>query len=92
MSKLQRYATRGREFLSEYSEKHAAVMGFVVAFALGMAGLVAVIGASLGVKGLGKITNRKAIRELQKEPWYAMGAGFVGYLVNHFSVVQSLPF
>lgn len=83
---------QAREFLSTHSEKHAAIIGFVLVFTLGKAGLLLVVATALGLKGYQKIGNGKAARELKKEPWYGLAAGFLGFVVRNLDVVlQNLP-
>ena len=85
--------------LSYASENHAAILGFVVCYTLGLPGLGMVVATALGLARWKQISNRKAVRELRKEPWYGIGAGFLGYLVQYYDILawildllQSLPF
>lgn len=86
--------------LSYSSEAHAAILGLVLGFTLGIPGLVLVVATALGLKRWNQISNRKAVKELKHEPWYGIGASLIGYgghqLLNLPSyiphLVQSLPF
>ena len=84
-------ATRSQErfsdrdgLLSYATEWHAAIIGLFTALSLGLPGLALIVVTALGLKRWKQISNRKAVKELRKEPWYGIGAGGVGYLGNHF--------
>lgn len=81
--------------LSYATELHAVVIGFTTALALGLPGLAAVVITALAWRGSKRITNRKAIRELQREPWYGLGGGLIGFGLNHYylgnTVIDHLP-
>ena len=70
--------------LSYATEWHAAIIGLFTALSLGLPGLALIVVTALGLKRWKQISNRKAVKELRKEPWYGIGAGGVGYLGNHF--------
>lgn len=70
--------------LSYASEWHAAILGLFTALSLGLPGLGLIVVTALGLKRWKQISNRKAVKELQREPWYGIGAAGVGYLGNHF--------
>lgn len=85
--------------LSYASEAHAAIIGLACGFGLGVPGVVAVTASALGLKRWESISNRKALRELRREPWYGIGASILGHLAQHYGIlgwildlVQSLPF
>jgi hypothetical protein len=69
-------------FMDAYSERHASILGFVVGYALGIQGLVLIIVVALAVSGVGSVRNKKAVRELRKEPWYGIGSAFLGYTLH----------
>lgn len=79
-----------RSFLNENSERHASVMGFVVAFALGQKGLILIVLASLALASYDRVDNKKALRELRKEPWYSMGGAFIGFVVQELELISQL--
>lgn len=74
-------------FMNTYSERHASILGFVVAYALGIQGLVLITVVALSLAGVGSVKNKKAVREIQREPWYGIGSAFLGY-VGHLLVVH----
>lgn len=84
------YASWLGSFLSTHSERHAAIIGFVVAFSLGMQGLVAIVTVALVIGGADKLKNKKAVRELRQEPWYGIGAAFLGFVVRELELMQIL--
>lgn len=77
-------------FLDTVSERHAAIIGFVVGFGLGMNGLVAVITVALVIGAGDKLKNQKAVRELRQEPWYGIGAAFLGFVVRELGLIGEL--
>ncbi|WP_323192859.1 hypothetical protein [Halostella sp. PRR32] len=83
--------------LSHVTEVHALLIGLASGFAAGVAGspemAAAVAAAAIGIQIPGltaaKFRGKKALREIRKEPWYAVGGTPIGYLVA--MVATSLP-
>lgn len=81
--------------LSYASEWHAGIIGLAAGIGLGVPGVVVILATALGLKGWQQISNRKAVKELQREPWYGIGASIIGLAGNQFGildVVQFFPF
>lgn len=88
-------STEFNGFLSYATEAHAAILGFVLSFTFGLTGLSLVLCAALGLGWCKHVSNRKAIREMRAEPWYGIGAGFLGWTGHYwlgFELAEIVPF
>jgi len=68
--------------LSYAGEWHSVIIGLGAGLGLGVVGVGAVAAAALGLQGSKRITNRKAIRELKREPWYSMSGSLIGFAIR----------
>lgn len=72
-------------------EFHSAIVGLSVGLTAGFTQApevaVALLAATLGVKGAGKLSERiksnVAVQEIRREPWYCAGSVIVGYGVAY---------
>ena len=66
--------------LSTRAERHAAIVGLGAGFTAALTGrvelLAVVVAISIGVRAA---PEPGKLRELRREPWYAIGFGLVGY-------------
>jgi hypothetical protein len=95
-------ATRSKErfsdrdgLLSYATEWHAAIIGLGAGLGLGVPGVAAVAATALGLQIGKRISTRKAIEELQKEPWYGIGGSVIGFGIHRlagFSLLDVLQF
>ena len=95
-------ATRSKEkfsdrdgLLSYATEWHALIIGLGAGLGLGVPGVAAITATALGLKVSKKISTRKAIRELKREPWYGIGGSLIGFGVHHqlgISLLDALQF
>jgi len=82
-----------RDGLLSYStEWHAAIIGLGAGLGLGVPGVAAITGTALCLTGMKRVSNRKAVQELVKEPWYGIGGSLIGFAVNHVLGISVLPF
>jgi len=72
-------------FMSYAGEVHATVAGGGAGIAAALLGrpelLGVVIMVALGVQGSKKLKGRGVTHELRREPWYAIGAAVIGYVL-----------
>ena len=99
-------ATRSREkysdrngLLSYATEWHALIIGLGAGLGLGIPGVAAITATALGLKIGKRISTRKAIEELTKEPWYGIGGSLIGWFIQWklvgfslLDLLQLLPF
>ena len=93
MSKFTESSTDRDGFLSYCKEYHAAIAGFAPGMMLGVSWngesqgaafsiVLATMGAALGIKKTGKLTNSKLASQIQKEAPYVLGGIVVGFLLG----------
>ena len=79
--------------LSYATEWHALIIGLGAGLGLGIPGVAVVSATALGLKGMKRISTRKAVQELVQEPWYGIGGSVIGFLGNHLVAAPGLiPF
>lgn len=69
--------------LSYAGEWHSLIIGLGAGLGLGVVGVAAVAATALGLESSRKITNRKAVKELNREPWYGIGGSLLGFGANY---------
>jgi O-antigen/teichoic acid export membrane protein len=84
-----------RDGLFSYAgEWHSFIVGAGAGVAAAVTGQLAILAAlaavALGLEGArralpetSRITSRVAVHELQREPWYAISGGLLGYVAGH---------
>jgi len=84
-SRASESASDRNGLLSYATEWHALIIGLGAGLGLGIPGVAVVSATALGLKGMKRISTRKAVQELVQEPWYGIGGAVIGFVGNHLA-------